>query len=54
VKRSYSGKGDRVCFHLCCRGGKVSLPFLRDPPPFLSQMLNPDGNILSKYFLKSI
>jgi hypothetical protein len=30
------------------------LPFLRDPPPFLSQMLNPDGNILSKYFLKSI
>jgi hypothetical protein len=30
------------------------LPFLRDPPPFLSQLLNPDGDILSKYFLKSI
>jgi hypothetical protein len=53
VKRSYSGGGDRVCFHLCCRGGKVSLPFPRDPPPFLTRLLNP-GDILSKYFVKSI
>jgi hypothetical protein len=30
------------------------LPFLRDPPPFLTRLLNPGGDILSKYFLKSI
>ncbi|KAL6598841.1 hypothetical protein ACP70R_046101 [Stipagrostis hirtigluma subsp. patula] len=53
VKRSYSGEG-HIRFHLCCRGGKVSLPFLKDPPPFLAGLLNPNGNILSKYFLKSI
>uniref|UniRef100_K3Y356 ATP-dependent DNA helicase n=1 Tax=Setaria italica TaxID=4555 RepID=K3Y356_SETIT len=54
VKRSYSGEGERVHFHLCCRGGKVQLPLLRDPPPFLDGLLKPDGDILSKYFLKSI
>jgi hypothetical protein len=54
VKRSYSSEGDRVGFHLCCRRGKVSLPFPRDPPPFLPHLLNPDGDVLYKYFLKSI
>ncbi|CAN6348259.1 unnamed protein product [Urochloa humidicola] len=54
VKRSYSGEGERVRFHLCCRGGKVQLPLLKDPPSFLAGLLNPNGDILSKYFLKSI
>ena len=54
MKRSYSGEGDRARFHLCCRGGKVHLPLLKDPPPFRAALLNPNGDILSKYFLKSI
>lgn len=54
MKRSYSGEGGRVRFHLCCRGGKVQLPLLKDPPPFLAKLLNPNGDILSRYFLKSI
>ena len=54
VKRTYRGEGDRVRFHLCCRGGKVSLPLLKDPPPFLAGLLNPNGDTFSKYFIKSI
>lgn len=54
MKRSYSGEGGRVHFHLCCLGGKVRLPLLRDPPPFLAGLLKPDGGNLYKYFLKSI
>jgi hypothetical protein len=30
------------------------LPLLKDPPPFLAKLLNPNGDILSRYFLKSI
>ena len=54
VKRSYSGEGGCIRFHLCCRGGKVVLPFQRDPPQFLAGLLDPHGDVLSKYFIKSI
>ena len=54
MKRTYQGEGDRVRFHLCCRGGKVRLPLLKDPPPFLADLLNPNGDTFSKYFIKSI
>jgi hypothetical protein len=56
VKRPYSNSSDRghIRFHLCCRGGKVCLPYLKHPPPFLAKLLDPNGDILSKYILKSI
>ena len=54
VKRSYPGDAGTVRSHLCCRGGKVSLPFQKDPPPFLDGLLNPNGGVLSKYFIKSV
>ena len=54
VKRTYPGEAGSVRFHLCCRGGKVSLPFQESPPPFLDKLLNPGGDVLSKYFIRSI
>lgn len=54
MKRSYSGEGRTVRFHLCCKGGKVRLPFQKEPPAFLDGLLNPNGGVLSKYFIKSI
>jgi len=32
----------------------VRLPLLKDPPPFLADLLNPNGDTFSKYFIKSI
>lgn len=54
MKRSYSSDQGHIRFHLCCRGGKVCLPYLKHPPPFLAKLLDPNGDILSKYILKSI
>lgn len=54
VRRSYSGEGSCIRFHLCCKGGKVSLPLQRDPPQFLGRLLDPNGDVLSKYFIRSI
>jgi len=54
VKRSYPGDAATIHFHLCCKGGKVNLPFQKDPPPFLDGLLNPNGGVLSKYFMKSV
>ena len=54
VKRSHPGDAAAIRFHLCCRGGKVSLPLQKDPPSFLDGLLSPDRGVLSKHFIKSI
>jgi hypothetical protein len=30
------------------------LPFQKDPPPLLDGLLNPNGCVLSKHFIKSV
>jgi hypothetical protein len=33
-------KSKKLKFNLCCSGGRIQLPILKDPPPFLGRLLN--------------
>jgi hypothetical protein len=36
---------------MCCKGGKISLPYVRSPPRFLRELLNFEGGRRSRLFL---
>ena len=45
-----SRKPKKPKFSLCCSEGKVELPFLKDPPPFLKRLLSMNNDQRSNKF----
>lgn len=44
----------RVCYNLCCKGGKIFVPPFAQPPEPLNSLLKFDGDARSKHFLQHI
>lgn len=53
-KKQSSVRARRFVYNDCRRGGKVSLPTFRQPPPLLAELLKFDGNGHCKSFLRKI
>lgn len=41
-------------YYFCCGNGKVELPFLKDPPPFLSSLLFDHDSLTRRKFQQQI
>src|SRR5207253_6963994 len=45
---------EEVVYSNCCKRGQIKIPKFREPPTYLKNLLNPNGDKICKHFLQKI
>jgi hypothetical protein len=47
-------KNKEILYSKCCKYGQIKIPPYKEPPPFLSMLINNKESTISKHFLQKI